>query len=102
MSKLPGTFGAAAGAVSFALTGAFTSSALEGATSEVVAIFSTRSKRSMRESIPASVLSPIGNKMRPQMSSRIKRGAVAPRIWVKPSAAISAARERFALPILFA
>ena len=31
--------------------------------------------------------------MRPQMSSRIKRGAVAPRIWVSPSAAISAARE---------
>ena len=66
------------------------------------AIFSARSRRSIRDNIPASVLSPIGNKMRPQMSSRIRRGAVAPRIWVKPSAAISAARERFAVPILFA
>jgi hypothetical protein len=67
-----------------------------------VEMFSTRSRRSMRDNIPASVLSPPGNNMRPQMSSRIKRGAVAPRIWVKPSAAISAHRERFAAPILAA
>jgi len=66
------------------------------------AIFSTRSSRSMRASKPASELSPIGNKIRPQMSSSIRRGAVAPRICVKPSAAISAAREIDACPIFCA
>ena len=64
-----------------------------------VEIDSARSRRSMRLSNPRSLVSPPGNKMRPQISSRIKRGAVAPRIWVRPSAAISAARERFAAPI---
>ena len=62
-------------------------------------MFSARSSLSIRESMPDSPLSPIGSKIRPQISSRIRRGAVAPRIWVKPSAAMSAARERFALPI---
>ena len=67
-----------------------------------VEMFSTRSNLSIRDNIPASELSPPGNNIRPQMSSRIKRGAVAPRIWVKPSAAISAQRDKFAAPIFAA
>ena len=67
-----------------------------------VEMFSTRSRRSMRDSKPASELSPPGRSMRPQISSRIKRGAVAPRIWVKPSDAISAQRDKLAAPMLVA
>ena len=62
-------------------------------------MFSTRSKRSMRASKPLSVASLIGNSMRPQMSSSIKRGAVAPRISVNPWAAMSAARDKDAVPM---
>ena len=69
---------------------------------EGVAIPCTRSSLSRRASRPESVVSPIGNNMRPQISSRINRGAVAPRICVRPSAAISAARESVAAPRFFA
>ena len=83
------------GAATFSATGVATGA-------DVVAIPCTRSNRSRRASSPESLESPIGNKIRPQISSRINRGAVAPRICVRPSAAISAARERVAAPRFFA
>ena len=81
------------GAATFSATGAGVAAGADD-----VAIPCTRSSLSRRASSPESPESPIGSKMRPQISSRIKRGAVAPRICVRPSAAISAARDSVAAP----
>ncbi|CAB4781858.1 unannotated protein [freshwater metagenome] len=70
-----------------------------GCAEDIGAKLSARSKRSTRTNNPRSDVSPSGKSIRPQMSSSIKRGAVAPRICVKPSAAMSAARERPAEPM---
>ena len=66
----------------------------------MVAMLPRRSILSIREIRPISEES--GKSMRPQMSSSINRGAVAPRICVNPSATISAARIKLAVPIRLA
>ena len=78
--------GAAFGVSTFAATGCGTE------------IFSRSSNRSILEIKPTSSLP--GRSMRPQISSSINRGAVAPRIWVKPAATISALRIKLAVPII--
>ena len=93
ISKAPGALVTlAAGASTFTSAGAasaftcadtasfFSTTFAAGAGVVIGAMFSARSNRSIRESIPDSPLSPIGKSMRPQISSSIKRGAVAPRI----------------------
>ena len=99
-STFSSTIDCATGSAFFA--GAGVAAGAGAATGADVAIPCTRSSRSRRARSPESVVSPIGNNMRPQISSRIKRGAVAPRICVRPSAAISAARESVAAPRFFA
>ena len=69
-----------------------------GAVAGAPAMSARRSSRSSRAATPRSVSSAAGSSTRAQISSSCSRGAVAPRISVRPALTMSAARESWAAP----
>ena len=91
--------GASSSTSSIARGGAFFTGAATGAATGLFtevdgsATSPRRSKRSSLANTPLSLSSEPGRRTRAQINSRSKRGAVAPRICVRPSFTTSAARE---------